>query len=119
MDPAGFEPAAASLQRRNSTETELRGPRAVAGRQGQTTATASVPGESRTLSLARAKGTFFLLELRALVFDRFTHPPAIFWLLDGSMVESLCGADDDLPNREMPTTWDQRPRRAGSDSNRR
>lgn len=77
MDPAGFEPAATSLQRRNSTETELRGPRAVAGRQGQTTATASVPGESRTLSLAHAKGTFCLLELRARPFDRWLSRNAV------------------------------------------
>ena len=65
------------LAKKDSTETELRGPRVRQQRDRGTTAPANVPRETRTLSLARAKGTFFLLELRARSFARWLSRSAV------------------------------------------
>ena len=75
------------LAKKDSTETELRGPRVRQQRDRGTTAPANVPRETRTLSLARAKGTFFLLELRARSFAR--------WLSRSAVLATCSWARDD------------------------
>jgi hypothetical protein len=89
MDPAGFEPAASSLQRRDSPRLSYAARECGSRVTGETTTTADVPGETRTLSLARAKGTFFLLELRARSFARWLSRSAVLttcpWSRDDDM----------------------------------
>lgn len=77
MDTAGFKPAATSLQGRLSIRLSYAARECGSKVTWETTTTADVPGETRTLSLALAKGTFFLLELRARSINRWLSRNAV------------------------------------------